>query len=185
MHGQHPPARGPAQREEQHDALLGQKGVGGVAVQRLGLQVSQGEGLGVGAALERDPGAATHGTAGAIAADHIADADLLGPPVSVAQETGDGVGVGMEADQLHAPLDQDPTGGQLVAEHLFGLGLGDQQQEGIGGVVQAETNQPDTDDAAAGMQLGPDRVVAPPDQLPGQPQPAQDLQGTRLDSQRA
>ena len=28
--------------EEQHDALLGQEGVGSVAVQRLGLQVGQG-----------------------------------------------------------------------------------------------------------------------------------------------
>ena len=73
----------------------------------------------------------------------------------------------------------------MVAQHLFGLGLGDQQQEWIGGVVQAEAKQPDADDAAAGMELDPDRVVAPLDQLLGQPQPAQDLQGARLDAQRA
>ena len=45
--------------------------------------------------------------------------------------------------------------------------------------------QPDADDAAAGVELDPDRVVAPRDQLLGQPQPAQDLQGARLDGQRA
>ena len=55
MHGQHPPARGPAQREEQHDALLGQEGVGGVAVQPVDLQVGQREGLGVGAPLNGMP----------------------------------------------------------------------------------------------------------------------------------
>jgi hypothetical protein len=148
-------------------------------------KVGQGEGLGIGAALERDLGGAAHGASGAVAADHIAGAYLLGPPVSMAKNTGHGDGVGTEADQLHTPLDQDPTAGQMVAEDLFGLGLGDQQQERIGAVVQAETKQPDADDAAAGMELDPDRVVAPPDQLVGQPQPAQDLQGARLDTQRA
>ena len=69
----------------------------------------------------------------------------------------------------------------MVSQDLFGLGLGDEQQERIGGVVQAEPEQPDADHAAAGMELDPDRVVAPPDQLLGQPQPAQDLQGARLD----
>ena len=82
MHGQQPPARGPAQREEQHDALLGQEGVGGVAVQAVDLQVGQDEGLGVGAALERDPGDAAYGAAGAVAADQVAGSDLLGPAVS-------------------------------------------------------------------------------------------------------
>ena len=89
----------------------------------------------------------------------------------MAQGAGDGVGVGVEADQLHAPLHQDAAAGQVVAQHLFGLGLGDEQQERIGGVVQAEPEQPDADDAAAGVELDPDRVVAPLDQLLGQPQP--------------
>ena len=65
--------------------------------------------------------------------------------------------------------------GQVVPQHLFGLGLGDEQQEGIGGVVQAEPEQPDADDAAGGVELDPDRVVAPRDQLLGQPQAAEDL----------
>jgi hypothetical protein len=102
----------------------------------------------------------------------------------VAQGAGDSVRVGVEADQFHAPLDWDPTGGQVVAEDLLGLGLGDEQQEWIGGVVQAEAEQPDADDAAAGVELDPDRVVAPRDQFLGDPQPAQDLQGAWLDSQR-
>ena len=90
----------------------------------------------------------------------------------------------MEADP-HAPLHSDAAAGQVVSQHLFGLGLGDQQQERICGVVQAEPEQPDADDAAAGVELDPDRVVAPRDQVLGQPQPAQDLQGARLDAQRA
>ena len=67
----------------------------------------------------------------------------------MAQGAGDGVGVGVEADQLHAPLDRDAAAGQVVPQDLFGLGLGDQQQERVGGVVQAEPEQPDADDAAA------------------------------------
>ena len=59
----------------------------------------------------------------------------------------------------------------MVSQHLFSLGLGDEQQERIGGVVQAEPEQPDADDAAAGVELDPDRVVAPRDQLLGQPRP--------------
>jgi hypothetical protein len=41
MHGQHPPAGGPAQREEQQDADLAEEGVGGVVVQPVGVQVGQ------------------------------------------------------------------------------------------------------------------------------------------------
>ena len=73
----------------------------------------------------------------------------------------------------------------MVTEHLFGVGLGDEQQERIGGVVQAEPEQPDPDDAAASVELDPDRVVAPLEQLLGNAQPAQDLQGAWLDGQRA
>ena len=53
--------------------------------------------------------------------------------------------VGEEANHLHAPLDRDPTGGQVVVEDFLGLGLGDEQQERVRSVVQAETEQPDAD----------------------------------------
>jgi hypothetical protein len=122
---------------------------------------------------------------GSVIADQVASAHLLGPPISVAQGGGDGVGVGVEADHLHAPLHRDAATGQVVSQDLFGLGLGDEQQERVGGVVQAEPEQSDADDATAGVDLDPDRVVAPRDQVLGDPQPSQDLQGARLDSQRA
>jgi hypothetical protein len=56
-HAEQPPAGGPAQREEEQDACLSEVGVGAVAVQPVDLQVGQREGLLIGAALERDPGA--------------------------------------------------------------------------------------------------------------------------------
>ena len=158
--------------------------MGGVAVQPVDLQVSQGEGLGVAAALERDPGATAHGAAGAVATDQPAGAHLLGPPLSVAKDAGDGVVLGLKGGQFHASLRRGAAAGQVAAQDLFGLGLGDEQQERIRGVVQAEPEQPDADDTAAGVELDPDRVVAPPDQFLGDPQPAQNLQGARLDSQR-
>jgi hypothetical protein len=90
----------------------------------------------------------------------------------------------VEAHQLHAPLHRDAAAGQVVAEDLFGLGLADEQQERIRRVIQAQPKQPDPDDTAAGVELDPDRIVAPRDQLVGQPQAAEDLQGPRLNSQR-
>ena len=103
----------------------------------------------------------------------------------MAQGAGDGVRVGVEADQFHAPLDPDAAAGEVVDQDLLGVGLGDEQQERIGGVVKAEVEQPDADDAAASVEVDPDRVVAPRDQLLGNPEAAQDLQGPRLDGQRA
>jgi hypothetical protein len=99
------------------------------------------------------------------------------------QGAGDPVGRGAEAGQLDAPLDPRAPGGQAVAEDRFGLGLGHEQQEREGGVGQAEPEQPHPDGPAAGMQPEPHGVVAAGQQLPGHPQPAQDLQGPWLDGQ--
>ena len=93
--------------------------------------------------------------------------------------------VGMEADQLHPTLDPDAAGGQVLNEHLFGVGLGDEQQERVGGVGQPEPEQPDPDDAGASVELDPDRVVATLQQLLGDAEPPQHLQGAWLDRQRA
>ena len=90
----------------------------------------------------------------------------------MAQGGGNGVGVGVEADHLHAPLHLDTAAGQVVTEYLLGVGLGDEQQERVGRVVQAETEQPDADDTTAGVELDPDRVVAPRDQVLGNTEPA-------------
>jgi hypothetical protein len=72
----------------------------------------------------------------------------------------------------------------VVKQHLLGLSLGEEQQEGVGGVGQAEAEHPDPDGAVAGVELDPDRVVATRDQFPRHAQPAQHLQGARLDGQR-
>ena len=143
--------------------------MGGVGVQPVHLQVGQGEGLGVVATPERDPGAAPHGAGGAVAADQVASAHLLAASVPVAKGAGDAVWFGVEGGQLHTPLHRDAAAGQVVPQDLFGLGLGHQQQEGVGGVVQAEPEQPDADDAAAGVELDQERAVAPLDQLLGNP----------------
>jgi hypothetical protein len=106
---------------------------------------------------------------GAVAADQVASVDLLGPPISMAQGGGDGVGIGPEADQFHTSFDRAAAAGQVVEQDLFGCGLGDEQLERIRGVVHAEPEQPDADDAAAGVELDPDGVVAPHDQFLGNP----------------
>ncbi len=186
MHAQQPPARRPAQREEEQDADRADPGVGGVGVQAaVDLQVGEREGLRVGPALERDPRSAAHGAVGAVAADQVAGPYLLGLSITVPEGAGHAVGVGLEGDQLHAPLHPIPAGGQVVVQRPLGLCLGDEQQEGVGGVGQPETEQPHPDDAAAGVELHPDRVVAALEQLLGDTQPAQHLQGAWLDAQRA
>ena len=101
------------------------------------------------------------GASGAVAADQVAGAYLLGPAVSMTQGAADGVGIGVEADQFHAPLGRAAATGQVVEQDLFGFGLGDEQQERIRGVVKAETEQPDPDDTTAGVELDPYGVVAP------------------------
>ncbi len=72
----------------------------------------------------------------------------------------------------------------MVEQHLFGLGLGDKQQERVGGIGQPQAEQPHSGGAAASVELDPERVVAARDQLLGHPEAAQDLQGAWLDSQR-
>ena len=186
VHGQQPPAGGPAQREEEQQADPAQEGVGAVGLQAaVDLQVGQREGLRVGTTLEWDPGATTHAACGTVTADQVAGAHLLRAPVGVAQGAADTVGIGVEGDQLHPPLDVDAVAGQVAVQHRLCLGLGDEQQEGIGGVVEAEPEQPHPDGAVAGVELDPDRVVAARQQLLGHTQPAQHLKGARLDGQRS
>jgi hypothetical protein len=117
---------------------------------------------------------------GAVAADQVVGGHLLGPPVVVAQHTADAGLVGVEGDQLQAPLDPHAPGGQVLDEDLFGVGLGDEQQKGVSGVGQAEPEQPDPHGPAAGVELDPHRVVAARQQLLGHADSAQDLQGARL-----
>jgi hypothetical protein len=101
------------------------------------------------------------GASGAVAADQVAGAYLLGPAVSVTQSAADGVGIGVEADQFHASLGRgghDRPGGRAGSVRFR---PGRRTAGRIRGVVKAETEQPDPDDTTAGVELDPYGVVAP------------------------
>jgi len=187
-HADHAPGRRPAEREaEQHPGRPREHMDAAGLQAAVDLEVGEHEGARVGGTPEGDAGEVAHGAVGAVAADQVAGSHPLGPAVVVAQRADQllVVLVGVDAGQLHAPLDGDATRGQVLAEHGFGLGLGEEQQERVGGVVQADVEQPQRHRVAAGVHLQVDGVVAPFDQGLGDAEAAEDLEGARLDGQRA
>ena len=89
----------------------------------VNLEVGEYERLRVGAALERDPGEATHAAVRAVAANQVADAQPLGGSILMAERACHLPFFRCERDQLHAPLDVDSLGSQVLVQDRFGLGL--------------------------------------------------------------
>jgi hypothetical protein len=143
------------------------------------------ERLRVGAALERDPGEATDAAVGAVAASHVADTELLGGPILMAERAGHLPFFRCEPDQLHAPLDGDTTGSQVLIQDRFGLGLRYEQQEWVRGVLEPDVEQPRADQLLAEMHLQVDRVVATRDQRLRHAETPQHLEGARQHHQCA
>jgi hypothetical protein len=71
-----------------------------------------------------------------VAADEVPGLELLGRVVPAAEGAGDGAGLLPERDQLEASFDADVLGGEMLVQERFGLGLGDEQQERVGRVVE-------------------------------------------------
>ena len=101
----------------------------------VGLGIGQDEGLRIGAALEPDPGQSAYAAVPAVAAGHEAGRGDLLAAVAVAQRGRGGVPGVAQAGQLNAALHEDTGRRQMLAEDTFGLGLGQEQQERVGGVL--------------------------------------------------
>jgi hypothetical protein len=104
----------------------------------VGLGIGQDEGLRIGAALEPDPGQAADAAVPTIAAGHITGGHDLLAAIAVAQRGRGGIRGDAQAGQFNAALHRDAGRGQVLAEDAFGLGLGQEQQEWVGGVIQAK-----------------------------------------------
>jgi hypothetical protein len=117
-------------------------------------------------AFARDPGEATDGAARAVAAGQVAGTELLGAPVLMAKRAGEVLSVRCRGDELHAPLDTDAAGSQVLVQHRLGLGLRDEEQEWVRGVLEPDVKERGAHHPLAEAQLQRDGVVAPLDQLP-------------------
>jgi hypothetical protein len=163
-HADHAPTRRPAERKEEQHPRPADEGMRGVAVEAADLEVAQRERLRIRAALERNPRQATDAAPGAVAPGHVAGTDLLAAPALMAERAGDLVFVRREGDKLHTPLDPNPAGGQVLVQHGLGLGLRDEEQERVGGVLEPDVEKPRPHDPLAEVHLQLDGVVASLDQ---------------------
>jgi Domain of unknown function (DUF1330) len=73
----------------------------------------------------------------------------------------------------------------VLAEDAFGLGLGQEQQEWVGGVIQAQIEHRHCQSPAGDVHAQLHSPVSAGDQLVGDTETRQNLQGARLDGQRA
>jgi hypothetical protein len=70
-----------------------------------------------------------------------------------------------EGDELDAPLDVDAAGSQVLVEHGLGLGLGDEEQERVGGVLEADVEEPCPQGPLAEVHVQLNRIVPALDEL--------------------
>ena len=129
------------------------------------LEVTEGERLGVRASFERNPGEAANGAAGTVAADEVADTELLGASIPMTKRAGNVFFVPGEVEELYAPFDADAARREVRVQYGFGLGLRDEEQERERGVLEPDIEKTRSDDSPAEMHLQPNSVVAPLDQL--------------------
>ena len=107
---------------------------------------------------------------GPVAADEIAAAHLLRPSVGAAQRALDVVTLRREADELDAALDRDASCREMFVQDRLRLGLGDEEEEREGGVLEADVEEPHANDAFADVHAQLERAVAALDQSLGDPQ---------------
>ncbi len=103
-------------------------------------EIGEHEILLVGGAFEAQPGAPAPPGAGAIAPDHVARAHPL-DRVAAPQLDVDPVLTGVEGGRLHPTLDAPARAFELRPEHVLRLGLGDEEEEWIAGVVDADVTE--------------------------------------------
>ena len=121
---------------------------------------------------------------GAVAAGEVAGADGLLPAVVVAQPAGGLLVGGIDVDQLDAALDRHPSQVEVLAEDAFGLGLGQEQQERVGGVGDADVEQPQGGHPTSNVDPQLHGPVAERQQRRSDPKGGEDFEGAGLDGQR-
>ena len=89
-----------------------------------------------------------------------------------------------QAGQLNAAFHGDAGRGQGLAEDALGLGLGQEQQERVGGVLQPEVEHRHRHYPAGDVHAQLHSPVPAGNQLIGDTKAGQNLQGPRLDRQR-
>jgi hypothetical protein len=137
----------------------------GVAFQgAVYLEVGEHERLRVRAAFERDPGEATDAAARAVAASQVAGAKLLSGPILMAKRAVHVLFFRCERDELHTPLDVDAAGSEVLVQHRLGLGLRDEKQEWVRGVLEPDVEEPRAHKLLSEVPLQLDGVVASLDQ---------------------
>ena len=151
----------------------------------VGLGIGQDEDLRIGAALEPDPGQAADAAVPTIAAGHVAGGHHLLAAIAVAQCGRGGIRGVAQVGQFNAPFHGHVGRGQVLAEDAFGLGLGQEQQERVGGVIQAEVEHWHRQYPAGDVHAQLHSPVPGGNQLVGDTKSGQNLQGARLDRQRA
>ena len=103
----------------------------------------------------------------------------------MAQRGRGGVRGVAQADKFNAAFHGDAGRGQVLAEDAFGLGLGQEQQERVGGVIQAEVEHWHRQYPAGDVHAQLHSPVSASDQLVSDAEAGQNLQSARLDRQRA
>jgi len=103
----------------------------------------------------------------------------------VPQGAGHVIGVLVEAGQFDASFDGDAVPCEVGGEDVFGFGLGQEQQERVGGVVHADHEQGKLGGAGAGVHLEPHRGFAVFDEGVGDAEPGEDFEGAGLNRQGA
>ena len=164
-HADHAPARRPAQREEEQHPARANEGVRCPAFEvAVDLEVAECERLRVRPAFERDPGETADAAAGAVAAGEVAGTEVLDAPVLMAKRAGDVFFGRCVVDELHAPLHLEAASSQVLVQHRLGLGLRDEEQKWVRGVLEPDVEEPRPHDPLTEVHLQLDGVVASLDQ---------------------
>lgn len=115
--------------------------MGGAGLQAGGLEIGQHEGLWVGGAGEVDAGAVSDGAVGAVTADDVVGVDVLDGAVDAGDRAADVARALVDVGQLDAALDGDPVPVEVVVEDRLGGGLGQEEEERVGGVVEVDVEE--------------------------------------------
>ena len=149
------------------------------------LDVGQHERLRVGRAPEADAGEPSHGAALPVAADDEPGANLRRAVVGSRELARDPVAVLPQSHELDETLDRQTVRGEVGTEDLLGDGLREEQQVGIGGVLEPELEQVHLDRASREVHHQVSTAVTSRDELGAHAEAGEHLQGPRLDRQRA
>jgi hypothetical protein len=166
-----------SQREEQQDATSAEVRVGDVRIEvAVRLDVREHEHRRVRTADERDPCQASDGAARTVAPNEEPRTHELGFAAASAKGTDHVIVLWFERDELGASLHRDASGGESLVQHALGLGLREEEQERIRGVLEPDVEQPKPLPVSVRAELKLDGGAAELHQLVGHAEAPKDLQ---------